>query len=80
MCPADGYDVKPTRSFVAAVLQVMSRCADEALLLSVVHRVGAVAEISAASETYLDEYQLVVVCHHQIDLAGANAVVAFESA
>ncbi len=62
------------------MLQVMSRCADEALLLAEVYRVGAIAEFSATSETYLDEYQLVVVCHHQIDLAGTNAVVAFESA
>jgi hypothetical protein len=80
VCPADGYHVKPTRSFLVTVLQVVSRCADEALLLAVVHRVRTIAEFSATSETYLDEYQLVAVCHHQIDLACPNAIIAFEGA
>jgi hypothetical protein len=53
-------------------------CADQSLLLSVIHRVGAVSEIGAASETNLDENQLVGVGHDQIDFAGANAVIAFD--
>jgi hypothetical protein len=51
---------------------------DQSLLLSVVNRIGAVSEVRAASEPNLDENQLAVVGHHEIDFAGADAVVAFD--
>lgn len=78
MCPADGYDVKPTRPVVAAIAQVMSCRANQPLLLPVVHRVGTVSEVGAASEAHFDENQLRIVGHHEIDFAGADAIVAFD--
>jgi hypothetical protein len=56
----------------------MFRRANESLLFSVVHRVGAVSEVGATSETNLDENQFALVGHDQIDFAGADAVIAFD--
>jgi hypothetical protein len=60
------------------MVQIMSRCTDEPLLFPVVHCVSAIAKVAAASEPNFHEDQLDVIRHDQIDLSGADAVVALE--
>jgi hypothetical protein len=54
----------------------MLRSTDETLLLVAIHCRCAVAEITPAAVANLDEYDLVFMGHHEVDLARAGSVVS----
>ncbi len=81
MCPGNGHDVKPARYVVGvSVAKIVLSRADEALLFTTIDRIGAVSEVISASESHFDEHQFGAVHHHQVELAGTDAVVPLDRA
>lgn len=51
---------------------------NEAFLFAGVDRGRTIAEMGAGAIAHLDEYGFIPMCHHEVDFAGARAVVAHD--
>jgi hypothetical protein len=59
------------------ICKVVGSSTDQSVLLATINGCGAVAEISAAAQADLNEYQFIAVRHHEIDLTTSRPVISF---